>query len=132
MARPPTAVVDIDGVIATGGIEVYSNEAGWAYEKCKVIPEGKHMLVRLREHDIRVILHTARWESDRAKTEKWLKENDIPYDELVMNKPSGDVMIDDRNWPEPFRPTSAAVFDALVYAIKAKYKSWIERNKEEV
>jgi len=128
--RPPTVCVDIDGVIATGGKEVYSNEAGWAYEKCQVIPEGKAMLEKLRENDIFIILHTARWESDRAKTEEWLNDNEILYDKLVMGKPSADLYIDDRNWPEPFRPTAVSIIGALVHAVKSRHGHHIEPNKE--
>jgi uncharacterized HAD superfamily protein len=92
------AVVDIDGVIATGGKEVYSKEAGWAYEKCVPIHEGVAMLRRFRRNGVEIKLHTARWESDREKTEKWLEKYDIPYDSLRMGKPSGDIYIDDRGY----------------------------------
>lgn len=98
MSRPPTAVVDIDGVIATGGKEVYSNEAGWAYEKCTPIAEGILMLRRLKEEGVYVVLHTARWESDREKTVAWLERFKVPHDGLVMGKPSGDLYIDDRGY----------------------------------
>jgi uncharacterized HAD superfamily protein len=98
MPRPPTAVVDIDGVIATGTTEeVYSEEAGWAYEKCKPIPEGIRMLENFRTEGICIVLHTARWDSDdRVATENWLAKHEVPYDELIMDKPSGDIYIDDK------------------------------------
>jgi histidinol phosphatase-like enzyme len=45
-----TLVLDLDGVIATGTTEeVYSDEAGWAFEKCEVMEgakEGLELLVK--------------------------------------------------------------------------------------
>jgi len=101
----PTIVCDIDGVIADGSIEeVYSDEAGWAYEKCKPIKSMIDILVSLKKGGIRIILFTARLERDREITEKWLNEHKVPYDELKMNKPFGHIYIDDRGI-YPFNPS---------------------------
>jgi len=105
--RPPTVVCDIDGVLATGGPEVYSDEAGWAYEKCRPIHEGIEMLQALHGEGCRIVLHTARWHKDFAKTEVWLEENQVPFDELLMGKPSGDVYIDDRAFRFPCEAEAA-------------------------
>ena len=70
-------VIDLDGVIATGTTEeVYSDEAGWAFEKCEVMEGAKEGLERLsKEYDL--ILSSARWHEDFQKTIKWLQDNDI-------------------------------------------------------
>ncbi len=92
-----TVVVDIDGVVATGSVEeVYSTKAGWAYEKCIPIDEGIELVKALKNHGYRVVLHTARWLSDEEKTIAWLKKYNVPYDKLIMGKPSAIMYIDDR------------------------------------
>ena len=45
----------------------------------------------------KIIIHTARHEADRAITEKWLKDHDVPYNELIMGKPYGHFYVDDRS-----------------------------------
>jgi len=115
MARPPTAVIDIDGVLATGGPEVYSDEAGWAYEKCRPISEGIELVRGLMTKKIRVILHTARWESDRGVTEQWLRLHQVPYDELLMGKPSADIYVDDRGYR--FTPGLLGISEAVLELI---------------
>lgn len=108
--RPPTIVVDIDGVIATGTREeVYSDEAGWAYEKCKPIMRTIEALRALKDEGIRIVLHTSRWQKDEEITLIWLGVHDVPFDELIMGKPSGDLYIDDRNFPAPFIPRYESV-----------------------
>lgn len=114
----PTIVVDIDGVLATGGPEVYSNEAGWAYEKCTPILETISFLRYLRQSGIRIVLHTARWEEDRAKTSGWLSMHNVPYDQLVMGKPSGVLYLDDRSWPHGFDPAIHATVEAAEALLK--------------
>ncbi|MFH1404238.1 MAG: hypothetical protein ABIH11_08225 [Candidatus Altiarchaeota archaeon] len=44
----------------------------------------------------RIILHTARGEDKRIVTQRWLEMHDIPYDELVLDKPYAMYYIDDR------------------------------------
>lgn len=65
-------------------------------------------LNKLKEEGHKIVLITARWESDnfdvRKNTEKWIKENNIPCDKLIINaenkaivakKENIDVFIDD-------------------------------------
>lgn len=33
-----------------------------------------------------IVIWTARYEADRSVTEKWLKDNDVPYDRLIFGK----------------------------------------------
>jgi len=116
--KKPIAVVDIDGVLATGTVEdVYSEDAGWAFGKCSPIFEGIEILNRLREQDVKIVLHTARWEDDRAVTEHWLSSHEVAYDELIMGKPSADIYIDDKNFPVPFIPEDWDLDRAINYIL---------------
>lgn len=96
-AHQQTVVFDMDGVLATGTTEdVYSDAAGWSYEKCDPLHEGIALARWCKEHGYRVVIMTARWEQDRAKTQNWLSWHKVPYDELIMGKPSAVLYIDDR------------------------------------
>jgi len=106
---------DIDGVIATGTIDgVYSDAAGWNFNKCDPIPETVDLIKRLKDHGCEIFLNTARFDEDRGVTEEWLKKHAIPYDRLLMGKPHADLYIDDKNYPQPFCPTDAAHFGAII------------------
>lgn len=99
MKRQKTVVFDVDGVLAGGTqSEVYSTKAGWAYEKCIPIPTGIDLLRELKARGYRIVLHTARWESDREKTARWMADNGVEYDELIMGKPSAEMYIDDKGY----------------------------------
>lgn len=94
-----TIVLDLDGVIATGSPEkVYSEEAGWKFEYCTLVPGAVEGLKKLKKkYDL--ILSTARWESDREKTIKWLEEHgilDLFKEVQVGVKPPALAYIDDR------------------------------------
>jgi uncharacterized HAD superfamily protein len=111
----PIICFDIDGVIASGTLsEIYSDEAGWAYEKCTPIKSTISIIWELRQRGACIILHTARLRADRDKTEKWLFDNGVSYDELVMGKPYAHMYIDDKNFPVPFDPSSAGIRSKLI------------------
>ena len=42
-----------------------------------------------------ICLYTGRPKSEKQKTEKWLKDNDIPYHEIAFDKPKAHIYIDD-------------------------------------
>ena len=94
-----TLVLDLDGVIATGTTEeVYSDEAGWAFEKCEVMEGAKEGLERLSK-EYNLILSTARRKTDIDKTMKWLKEKgliDFFTEIRIDEKPSAELYIDDK------------------------------------
>jgi hypothetical protein len=87
--------VDIDGIL--------SNEVeGWGDEiyMARTPNEENILTVQLLYADgHEIAIFTARHEEDRPVTEKWLKENLIPYDELIMDKPHYDVLMDDMTLP---------------------------------
>jgi len=41
-----------------------------------------------------IVIWTARYEADRALTEKLLRDNDVPYDRIVFGKLPGNFFID--------------------------------------
>ena len=94
-----TLVIDLDGVIATGTVEeVYSEEAGWAYEKCTLIEGAKEGLEELSKK-YKLILSTARLEVDTEKTIEWLEKHEILkyFDEVHIGKKSPAIAyIDDK------------------------------------
>jgi hypothetical protein len=91
------AVFDIDDVIAEGSKEeVYSDEAGWAFEKCTLVPGILKTLAHLRIKGYTIHLNTARWPGDYSKTHKWLVDNNVPFDALFVGKPMGLVYVDDK------------------------------------
>jgi hypothetical protein len=90
-------VFDIDGVIATGTKEqVYSDHAGWAFERCTLVPGILTTLLYFRNKGYKIVLNTARWAQDLEKTDKWLRENEVPFDELRMEKPAAMLYVDDK------------------------------------
>lgn len=80
--------IDIDGVL--------TNEIkGHNYIKRTVNEEAVKIVREIyKEHT--VVLFTARFRIDRAITEDWLKIHDIPYDNIIFDKPSYDIFIDDK------------------------------------
>lgn len=95
----PIIVFDLDGVIAGGSKEeIYSDSAGWAFEKCHVLEGAREGLARLSQ-DYTLVLSTARRETDTEKTIEWLDDNGLShfFDSIeVGKKPIGDLYIDDR------------------------------------
>lgn len=82
--------VDLDGVI-TQGKHTYPN-----YSECEVNLVSVSALKHIKSLGHLIVIWTARWDEDRSLTEKWLKDNGVYYDELIMNKPLADIYIDDR------------------------------------
>lgn len=91
-----TVCFDLDGVLATGTKEeVYSDSAGWAYEKCEPITKMISILKELKTKGYKIIIFTARHPADYEKTVLWLSRQGIKYDDLYMGKPLADLYIDD-------------------------------------
>ena len=119
MSHTPRICFDIDGVVASGTVsEVYSDEAGWAFDKCLPITETVELIKRLAEAGCDIVLMTARYEEDRAKTVAWLDRHDIPYSKLVMDKPNADLYVDDKNYPEPFVPNALGHYSKILMEVK--------------
>ena len=85
--------VDLDGVLA------WKEGGCWSAEdalNCEPIQENIDLLYKLIHAGHHIILYTARKEWWKSATEKWLKDNEIPYHALVMNKLPVDYLWDDR------------------------------------
>jgi len=92
----PTICFDLDGVIATGSKEeVYSEKAGWAYEKCDPLLTNILIIRQLKSEGYTIVIYTARKQCDYDKTVLWLCRFGVPYNELRMDKPLADLYIDD-------------------------------------
>jgi len=80
--------IDVDGTIC------HEREVWWEYEKCVPIDGARETLLFLKNRGHKIVLSTARFESDREVTEKWLSDHDFVYDEIFFNKPKADLYID--------------------------------------
>lgn len=53
-----------------------------------------------------IIIHTARRKNIKKITKRWLKENNVKYHKLIMEKPGADCYVDDKGMsPEMFNFT---------------------------
>lgn len=84
-----TLCVDIDGVLAVP-------RADLKYAECEPIPGAADALRRLRDRGFFVALFTGRHFNRLGETRGWLERHGIPYDHLVMGKPTARYYIDDR------------------------------------
>jgi capsule biosynthesis phosphatase len=95
-----TWVFDLDGTIC-------SQERFESYHLALPIEKVIEKMHVFHVMGDRIIIHTARGmntfggldkipQSFKDMTEKWLKDNDVPYDQLVFGKPAGDVYVDDK------------------------------------
>ena len=96
-------IVDMDGVL----VDFYNCEQECSYEgypdtyrdlrrqHCPVMKDASKAMYELINTGFRVVIFTGRCEEERKRTELWLKNNDIPYHELIMDKPRGFIYIDD-------------------------------------
>ena len=101
--------IDIDGTICR-----QKNENEF-YEDMPMLPLASEKINKLYDDGAYIILFTARMmgyaledrdkadEMGRELTEKWLKDDNIKYHELLFGKPTADVYIDDKalkfdNW----------------------------------
>jgi hypothetical protein len=89
----PAAIIDLDNCVSNdqwrlNKIQLHHpkpNDRYWEYhEHCHLDPHGnRHVISQLR-YSYRLLVFTSRPEIVRDKTERWLDENDIPYDLLFM------------------------------------------------
>lgn len=82
-------VVDLDGVYTV-------DTAGHDYRNRIPSQEGIETFNKKFNDGNLIIIYTSRYESDREVTTRWLKENNILYHSLLMDKPSADYYWDDK------------------------------------
>lgn len=97
-----TVVIDFDDTIC------FHLDKERTIEDAIPIPKTVDKMRNLNEHGCRIVIYTARGQKScdgdillieakyRARIEKWLAANKVPYDELVFGKPLGDLYIDDK------------------------------------
>ena len=82
-------IIDIDGTICT-------EEKTFSRSMAKPIIGAKNTLDKLKAEGHTLILYSARSWNEYEMTIKWLNDNKIPYDQVILGKPIGDYWIDDR------------------------------------
>lgn len=90
-------IIDLDGVIS-------KEEEGWNYINRYPIPGAVRGVTALKGLGHTITIHSSRFEEDYDVTTNWLNDHGIPFDNLVLGKPRGDLYIDDRGfrfegWP---------------------------------
>ena len=91
-------IIDIDGTIC-------DEKRQFSRSLAKPLPNAVESLKLLKKKGHILILYSARTWAEYEMTFSWLRENDIPFDQLILGKPEGDFWIDDRainfsNWTE--------------------------------
>ena len=82
-------IIDLDGTIC-------SEERQFSRALAKLKEGAKESLEQLRDKGYKIIIYSARTWAEYEMTENWLKENKVPYDQIILGKPQGDYWIDDR------------------------------------
>jgi uncharacterized HAD superfamily protein len=81
--------IDLDGVLC-------SEEKTFEKTLAVINPGAREFTLEAREAGHTIVVWTARgWEQYRV-TLRWLEDNGIEFDQLIMGKPIFDVFIDDR------------------------------------
>lgn len=84
-----TIVIDIDGTVA-------QKVENWDYANCEAIEGAVEKVNALHDRGAFIIFHTARPKKDYTVTVTWLIKKGFKFHQLVMDKPLGDVYIDDK------------------------------------
>lgn len=82
-ASPKVVLVDIDGTVS----DDIPNERSHEFATAGVIPGAVQSVNALTERGHEVHFFTARPESSRAVTTKWLNTHGFQYETLIMGKP---------------------------------------------
>lgn len=81
--------IDIDGIL--------TNETdGHDYIKRTPKKGNINIVNRLYKLGHVIILYTARWDIDNLVTRRWLLKYGVKYSKIIYNKPSYDILIDDK------------------------------------
>ena len=88
--------VDIDNTLCE---PVFSSKDNQSCLKVKSYPNIVQLVKDLKSKGHTIILFTHRHSCTYKATKQWLKDNNIPYDKLIMNKIKYDLLIDDKALP---------------------------------
>ena len=88
-------MIDIDGTVS----DDIPNEESHLFATAGILDKSVESVNDLYEKGYYITFFTARRETDREVTEKWLKESGFKYHDLLMNKPRGGnyIWIDNHN-----------------------------------
>ncbi len=92
-------IIDLDGTICT-------EEKTYSRSLAIVKKRAKEAIQKLFDEGNTIIIYSSRSWMEYEMTYYWLKNNNIPFHQLVLGKPIGDIWIDDRalqfndNWEE--------------------------------
>jgi len=82
-------IIDLDGTLCT-------EEKTFSRSLAEPLEGAVETMQMLKKSGATLIIYSARTWAEYEMTEAWLKNNSIPYDQLVLGKPIGDYWIDDR------------------------------------
>ena len=85
-------IIDLDGTIC-------SEEKTYSRSLAKVKVGAKEAIQKLFDAENIIIIYSARSWMEYEMTFHWLQNNGIPFHQLILGKPIGDVWIDDRAIP---------------------------------
>lgn len=82
-------IVDVNGWNESEAIKFWKKYYGEVLKEVNIKKFAAETIKRLRKEGHKIYLITARWEmrADNVKqiTEQWLKDNNVEYDELILN-----------------------------------------------
>lgn len=89
-------IIDLDGTICT-------EEKTYSRSMATLLPGARESLLKFKQEGYIIIIFSARSWAEYEMTYDWLLRNSVPFDQLVLGKPQGDIWIDDRaigfnNW----------------------------------
>jgi len=99
-----TICIDMDGVLVDfrncsvecDGYDNYpANHKKLRRMSCPPMIGAREKLQQCRDMGLTIVIMTGRCEEERAVTEEWLKKHEIPYDDLIMDKPRAMIYVDD-------------------------------------
>ena len=82
-------IIDLDGTIC-------SEEKQFSRTLATPLDGAVMALQKLKSQGNTIIIYSARTWAEYEMTIEWLKENEVPFDQLILGKPQGDYWIDDR------------------------------------
>ena len=94
--------VDIDGTLTTHKEypQYYNISPKEMAEVYSIAEPNLEIIKKIREiyiNNDRIILFTSRSDLFRIETENWLSRYNVPYDEIIFNKPFYNFIIDDKS-----------------------------------
>jgi len=99
--RKKVVAVDLDGTLTHVSYiknfwELSMNELGEYYISLNPNRNMIRETNRLHRRGFTINIFTSRWDLYKRQTTEWLRKNHVRYDELIMNKPFYDFILDDK------------------------------------